>query len=198
MPRLKGNTKEIILEESLKLFATKGFKGTSVRDIAEKVGIGNSALYKHYEGKQGIFDALVAELKNRYVQQFSTITSDIRGMDMLKKKALEMFEFQTRNSWIVNFRQMLLIEKFRNSDMAELYKEFFVEIPVRREADIFKELQAKGLMVSGDAYVYAMEFYSPFYLYHFVEQNYEELKPRYEKHLEYFFERHFIREDTSL
>ena len=59
MPRLKGNAKEIIMEESLKLFSVYGFEAVSVRTIADKVGIGNSALYKHFESKQAIFDALV-------------------------------------------------------------------------------------------------------------------------------------------
>ncbi|MCR4590797.1 MAG: TetR/AcrR family transcriptional regulator [Lachnospiraceae bacterium] len=192
MPRLKGNTKEIILEEALKLFAVKGFEAVSVRDIAEKVGIGNSALYKHFENKQAIFNALVSELKERYLQQCSTITPEIRGMEELKDNVFRMFEFQTQNPWIVNFRQMLLIEKFRDPKMAEIYKEFFVDIPLNREKEIFEELQKKGLMIEGDPMVFAMEFYSPFYLYHFVEHDYEKLKKQYQQHLRFFFDSHFI------
>ena len=43
----KRNTKEIILFESLKLFADKGYDGVTVRDIAAEVGIKQSSLYKH-------------------------------------------------------------------------------------------------------------------------------------------------------
>ena len=35
----KRNTKEVILYESLKLFADKGYDGVTVRDIAAEVGI---------------------------------------------------------------------------------------------------------------------------------------------------------------
>ncbi len=192
MPRLKGNTKEIILEESLKLFAVNGFEAVSVRDIAEKVGIGNSALYKHYRNKQAIFDALVEYMKESYLEQCSTITSEIRGKKELKKNVFKMFEYQTRDPRIVNFRQMLLIEKFRNPRMAEIYREFFVDIPLNREKEIFEELQKKGLMIKGDAYVFAMEFYAPFYLFHFVEHDYEKLKSSFKSHVKYFFEGHFI------
>ncbi|MCR4705848.1 MAG: TetR/AcrR family transcriptional regulator [Lachnospiraceae bacterium] len=194
MPRLKGDTKTIILEEALKLFAVKGFEAVSVREIADKVGIGNSALYKHYESKQAIFDALVVSLKERYLAQSSTITSKIRGIDELKKQAFKMFEYQTKDPLIVQFRQMLLIEQFRNPQMAEIYKEFFVDIPINREKEIFEELQEQGLMVKGNARVYAMEFYAPFYLYHFVEHDEEKLLKHYKKHLQYFFEEHFIKE----
>ena len=84
MPRLKGNTKEIILEKSLVLFSTKGFEAVSIRDIAAEVGIGNSALYKHYASKQAIFDALVAELKEEYLQSCSFVSEEIRGVDAVK------------------------------------------------------------------------------------------------------------------
>lgn len=192
MPRLKGNTKEIIMEESLKLFAVAGFEAVSIRNIADKVGIGNSALYKHFASKQAIFDALVEELKHRYLEQCASITADIRGVDAVKENCLKMFEYQTQNEWIVNFRQLLLIEKFKNPKMAEIYKEFFVDIPINNQMKIFEDLQEKGLMIEGDPFVFAMELYAPFYLYHFVEHDYGKLKEQYQKHVEYFFNSHFI------
>lgn len=197
MPRLKGNTKEIILEKSLKLFAVHGYEAVSIRQIADEVGIGNSALYKHYESKQAIFDALVNELKHRYQEQCDSVNSKIRGVEAVKENCLKMFEYQTQNEWIVNFRQLLLIEKFKNSKMAQLYKEFFVDIPLNTQKEIFIELQNQGLMISGDPYVFAMELYAPFYLFHFVEHDYSELVEKYRTHAEYFFDAHFIKEKVS-
>ena len=62
----KRNTKEIILFESLKLFADKGYDGVTVRDIAAEVGIKQSSLYKHYKSKQEIFDTLVDTMQLRF------------------------------------------------------------------------------------------------------------------------------------
>lgn len=169
MPRLKGNTKEIILEKALMLFSQKGFESVSIRDIAAEVGIGNSALYKHFESKQAIFDSLVEKLKKEYLESSSIVSEDIRGIDAVKEACLKMFKYQTGDENIVRFRQLLLIEKFRNPEMAEIYREFFVNIPLRRLTSIFDTLQEKGLMEEGDTFVYAMELYAPFYLFHFVE-----------------------------
>ncbi|MCR5025555.1 MAG: TetR/AcrR family transcriptional regulator [Lachnospiraceae bacterium] len=169
MPRLKGNTKEIILEKALMLFSQKGFESVSIRDIAAEVGIGNSALYKHFESKQAIFDSLVEKLKKEYLESSSIVSEDIRGIDAVKEACLKMFKYQTGDENIVRFRQLLLIEKFRNPEMAEIYREFFVNIPLRRLTSIFDTLQGKGLMEEGDIFVYAMELYAPFYLFHFVE-----------------------------
>ena len=52
-------TKEKIIDESLSLFSIKGYKGTSVKNIADAVGIKDASLYKHFKSKQEILDTLV-------------------------------------------------------------------------------------------------------------------------------------------
>lgn len=42
-------TKEKITEEALTLFAEKGYKGTSVKNIADAVGIKDASLYNHFK-----------------------------------------------------------------------------------------------------------------------------------------------------
>lgn len=195
MGRKKGDTRDRILEESLKLFSVDGFEAVSIRTIADAVGIGNSALYKHFASKREIFDSIVEMQKEKYMEQCSTITSDIRGIDGVKKNCLSMFEYQTKDESIVAFRRLLLIEKFKDPYIAEIYKSFFVDIPLDNQVKIFEELQSKGLMIEGNPRVYAMELYAPFYMYHFVEHDDKELIPLFEKHLELFFESHFIKEN---
>ena len=53
------DTKERILEVALELFAQSGYLGTSMSDIAARLGITKAALYKHYTGKQEILDSIV-------------------------------------------------------------------------------------------------------------------------------------------
>ena len=53
------NTKEKILEEALKLFSISGYMGTSMNEIAAKLGVTKAALYKHYTSKQEILDSIV-------------------------------------------------------------------------------------------------------------------------------------------
>lgn len=56
---MAGETKERILETALELFAQSGYLGTSMSDIAARLGITKAALYKHYAGKQEILDRIV-------------------------------------------------------------------------------------------------------------------------------------------
>ncbi len=44
-------TRDKILNETLTLFSENGFDGTSVAQIAEKVGIKAPSLYNHFKGK---------------------------------------------------------------------------------------------------------------------------------------------------
>lgn len=186
------NTKEKILVQSLKLFSINGFEAVSIRTIADAVGIGNSALYKHYKSKREIFDSIVHMEKERYLQACSSAMEKMKGLENVKKITLEMFNFQTTDESIVAFRRLLLIEKFRDPEIAEIYKNFFIDIPIQYQIKIFKKLQKNGLMIQGNAQVFAMEFYSPFYLYHFVEFEPEKLFPLLKKHVEYFLEGHMV------
>ncbi|MBA4125147.1 MAG: TetR/AcrR family transcriptional regulator [Acidobacteria bacterium] len=59
--KVSGDTKTQIIETALDLFAAHGYAGTSVRQIARAVGISESGIYAHFEGKRHIYDTLFAE-----------------------------------------------------------------------------------------------------------------------------------------
>ena len=54
--------KKEIIEKSLELFATQGYFGTSMDDIAKAVGIKKASLYSHFSGKESIFTAVFDEV----------------------------------------------------------------------------------------------------------------------------------------
>lgn len=59
MTLLKKTTKERIFEAAVNQFAEKGYSGTSIRDLAKEVGIKESSMYNHYNGKQAILQAIL-------------------------------------------------------------------------------------------------------------------------------------------
>ena len=60
MPKITGDARNRILDAAFGLFSEKGFTATSMRDIADAVGIKAASLYNHFAGKQELFDALIA------------------------------------------------------------------------------------------------------------------------------------------
>src|SRR5262245_25066207 len=53
--------REQILRAAAECFGTRGFHGTTTRDIAAAVGITEAALYRHFSGKQAIYTAIFEE-----------------------------------------------------------------------------------------------------------------------------------------
>jgi AcrR family transcriptional regulator len=57
-----ADTKELLLQAALALFAANGFEGTSVRDVARSVGLSESVLYAHFASKRDLFEAAFARV----------------------------------------------------------------------------------------------------------------------------------------
>lgn len=56
---MDGDTRDTIRAVALELFSTKGFEQTSLREIAERVGLTKASLYYHYQSKQALLLAVV-------------------------------------------------------------------------------------------------------------------------------------------
>lgn len=181
-------TKEKILHESMKLFSVYGFDSVTVRNIAEAVGVGDSALYKHFRSKQAIFDALVESSEKRFLQKYKKISIVEMKSQNIEDLCMNMFEFQTEDIWITMFRQMLMMEQFKNQKMAEIYKNIFVDMPIKYQTKIFQSLIDAGVMRDKNPEVMSMELYAPFFLYHTIEIDKLKLEKLLRKHVENFME----------
>ena len=51
--------KDLILEKSLELFSSKGFKGTSTRSIADAAEVSEGLIFKHFKSKNGLLSELL-------------------------------------------------------------------------------------------------------------------------------------------
>ena len=63
----RTNTKERILEESLKLFSTFGYNAVGVEMIAAAVKVTPPSLYKHFKGKREILDTIIDQAEENYL-----------------------------------------------------------------------------------------------------------------------------------
>jgi AcrR family transcriptional regulator len=61
----RGNRRDDVLEAAAALFASKGYAATSIRDIAQQVGILSGSLYYHFDSKE----QLLLEAHARGVEQ---------------------------------------------------------------------------------------------------------------------------------
>jgi TetR/AcrR family transcriptional regulator len=55
-----------ILAEATRLFAERGYSGTSIREVVEAAGCTKPALYYHFESKEGLFLACIRTQTDRF------------------------------------------------------------------------------------------------------------------------------------
>ena len=176
---MAGDTKERIMETALKLFAEKGYLGTSMNDIAKQLGFTKAALYKHYTSKQEILNRIVErmnEMDHERAKQFempegnlAEIVAAYQKMPIEKVRAYSKAQFLhwTEEEFSSRFRKMLTLEQYRDPEMAQLYQKYLVTGPVDYMATIFR-----GLTDSEEnARHLALEFYGPMFLLYSVSDS---------------------------
>jgi AcrR family transcriptional regulator len=67
--------REQILDVAVQVFARNGFHGTSMNDVAEAAGVTKPVLYQHFDSKQELYLALLAEVGNRLLTAITKATA---------------------------------------------------------------------------------------------------------------------------
>ena len=57
--RIKISTRDKILESAIRLFAEKGFSGTTTREIAEKAGVNEALIFRYFSKKRDLYSAII-------------------------------------------------------------------------------------------------------------------------------------------
>src|SRR5688572_21044560 len=74
--RRKASKKELILQKAAAMFRQKGFAATSMRDLAETVGIEAASLYNHIRSKNEILEAICFDVANRFNTNMTVIETE--------------------------------------------------------------------------------------------------------------------------
>lgn len=166
---MSRNTKEKIMETALILFSQKGYLGTSMNDIASEVGITKGALYKHYESKQAILEAIIKEMERldaewaeKYGMPAENVYEGTDGLispEAIRGFSMSQFRRWTEDTFSSQFRKMLTLEQYRNDFMSRLYQDYLSIGPAHYMAMIFCAMGAS----EDEALRLAVEFYGPMY-----------------------------------
>src|SRR5947199_5741730 len=90
------DTQNRILDEAQALFSERGYVGTTVQQVANKLGITKAALYYHFpQGKEEIF----VELMRRHLRRLHQGLEQALSSDQNVREQLEgMAEYIARNA----------------------------------------------------------------------------------------------------
>ena len=198
----RGNTKQEILEASLELFSVQGFEATSIAQIADAVGIRKASLYSHFESKQAILDALVKDILGQYEAHsiFARVdwenpahTKDMKMLttDTAEQMVLGQIRYILHDPQICKARKMLMIEQFRNPELAKLQtKQNYTDV-MKYFTGLIKCLIQKGILTKDDPEIMAAQFCLPISVWiNFCDREpdrEQEVMTLVEKHIRQFF-----------
>lgn len=104
MPRSKEQFEEIrkktrgnILENALKLFADKGYHGTSMSDIAKAADVSKGLAYNYFESKQKLIEALFGSFEELGIEMMRRMASAKDPYEKLKLMVEYSFELMIDN-----------------------------------------------------------------------------------------------------
>ena len=123
-----GNRRAELLGIAAGLFAEKGFKNTTVRDIADASGIQSGSLYHHFDSKESMVDEILQTFQEELFGQYDEILAgDLDPLARLERAVLVSFEaidkhrdevaiFQNDAAYLLTFdRFAYLAERNRQS-----------------------------------------------------------------------------------
>ncbi len=158
------DTKEKILAAALDLFSQKGYEGTNTRELAASLGLVKSGIYKHYESKEEIWNALLDKMIAYYGERFGSaehlppVPDSLEGLlDM----TMRMVDITVHDEMIIKTRKLLSIEQFRDDRARMLATKHFLTGLADMFTPVFAGMMEKGLLRKNDPAMLAFAYTTP-------------------------------------
>lgn len=99
--------KEVILEKAAQLFRKNGFNATSMRDLAENVGVEAASLYNHINSKAELLQEICFKMANKFTEHMD----DVMASDQTAINKIEaILRFHIRQM-IHNFEEVYVSDR---------------------------------------------------------------------------------------
>jgi AcrR family transcriptional regulator len=98
VPLSRGlDTRDRVLQVALSLFADRGYRGTSLRDIAKRIGIKAPSLLHHFPSKQQLYLAVLEQIFNAMEDSARFIMASPGGpQEQMRKAIADAIDFIAR------------------------------------------------------------------------------------------------------
>ena len=158
------DTKERILAAALELFSKNGYAGTNIRELTASLGLVKSAMYKHFESKEDIWNTLLDEMIAYYDTHFGSpehLPPVPDTLEELAEMTRQMVNFTVHDEKVVMTRKLLTIEQFRDERARDLATKHFLTGLRDMFTPIFQGMMDKGLIRREDPAMVAFAYTAP-------------------------------------
>ena len=158
------DTKERILTTALELFSQNGYAGTNLRELAAALDMGKSSMYRHFESKEALWNALLDEMIAYYGEHFGSaehLPPVPNSLDGLVELTMQMVNLTVRDERIVMTRKVLTLEQFRDVRARALATKHFLTGLTEMFTHVFTGMMEKGLLRKDDPKMLAFAYTAP-------------------------------------
>ena len=158
------DTKERILEAALEMFSQNGYAGTNIRELSASLGLVKSGVYKHFESKEAIWNALLDKMIAYYAERFGSaehLPPVPNSPEELVSMTMRMVNFTVHDERIIMTRKVLTLEQFRDVRARELATKHFLTGLAEMFTRIFTGMMDKGLLRRDDPKMLAFAYTAP-------------------------------------
>ena len=191
---MANDTKDRILEAALEMFSQNGYEGTNIRELSASLGLVKSGVYKHYESKEAIWNALLDQMIAYYADHFGStehlppVPDSLEGLVTM---TMHMMNITVHDEKIIMTRKVLTLEQYRDVRARELATKHFLTGLTEMFTHVFTGMMDKGLLRKDDPKMLAFAYTAPISaLIHLCDREPERTEEAI-KHVEEF-SRHFI------
>ena len=161
---MANDTKERILEAALLMFSQNGYAGTNIRELSASLGLVKSGVYKHYESKEAIWNALLDKMIAYYAEHFGSsehLPPVPDSPEGLVTMTMQMVNFTVHDEKVIMTRKVLTLEQFRDGRARELATKHFLTGLTEIFTHIFAGMMDKGSLRRDDPAMLAFAYTTP-------------------------------------
>ncbi|MBI2913006.1 MAG: TetR/AcrR family transcriptional regulator [Chloroflexi bacterium] len=148
-------TRQQILDASLRLFSERGFARTTVRDIAREAGITDAAIYYHFQSKRELLDALVEERGFvNSLQELQRVSVDVPLADTLRWMVRGAINIMDENR---DFLRLIIMEGLGGDEAASEQYQRLANLWESGLTSVLERYMAKGELPRDDVQAIARQ-----------------------------------------
>ena len=124
-PRMTSDERRAaIIQAALQMFAEKGFRGTTTRELAAAVGVTEPVLYEHFRTKRDLYSAIIEEKANSGLATLQTLrdhyAEEQNDFGFFNSLGQAVIEWYTKDP---TFIRLLLFSNLEGHELKELFHE---------------------------------------------------------------------------